>query len=134
MICTVVWIKFQGHGTPSPTPAPEKKKKINKFAGLLKFWDGMQKIICGHERNPKKASDNKKGRRHDEGQGHAEGHGESQGHAEGHGEDSSTVRPEVTVSEDHHRSKRSPDSVTESLAQSFNFGKIWRFILYIVWH
>ena len=115
-----ICLTFQGHGTPSPTPEPEKKKKVNKFAGLLKFWDGMQKIICGHERQPKKPANNKKG--HDEDQGHDEGQGHDKGHS--HTVDSSTVKPEISVSEDHHRSKRSPDSLTESLAQSFNFGKI----------
>ena len=81
----------------------------------------MQKIICGHERKPKKSADQKKGQGHDEPQGHHEG----EGHPKGHAEASSTVSPEISVSDDHHhRSKRSPDSLTESLAQSFNFGKI----------
>ena len=80
----------------------------------------MQKIICGHERQTKKPADNKKGH------GEHQGHDDDQGHDKGdsHTVDSITVKPEISVSGDHHRSKRSPDSLTESLAQSFNFGKI----------
>ena len=86
----------------------------------------MQKIICGHERKPKKSADHMKGQGYDEPQGHHESEGhEGQDHeGDGHPEASSTVNPEISVSENHHRSKRSPDSLTESLAQSFNFGKI----------
>lgn len=87
--------------TPSPTPTPEKKKK-NKFAGLLKFWDGMQQILCGHERHPKKPEVKDKG--------------------QGHDADSHTKRPDVH--EDHHRSRRSADSMTEMMAESFNFGDL----------
>lgn len=83
---------FQHQDTPSPTPDPEKEKKKNKFAGLLKFWDGMQKIICGHEKHPKKA------------------------------EGSETKKAKGTG--DHHRSKRSADSMTEGLSESFDFGRI----------
>ncbi|XP_053393737.1 ATP-binding cassette sub-family A member 2-like isoform X2 [Mercenaria mercenaria] len=36
--------------TTTPVPDPDAKPvKPNKFAGFLKFWDGMQKTICGHD-------------------------------------------------------------------------------------
>ena len=91
--------------TPSPTPAPEKKKK-SKFAGLLKFWDGMQKVLCGHDRHPKKPKVKDKN--------------------EGHDAADTTNRPEVHVSgsEDHHRSRRSADSLEQSMEESFDFGKM----------
>ena len=88
-------------------------KKKNKFAGLLKFWDGMQKVICGHERHPGKPKVKDKER------------------SQGQGEANSTVRPEIHISgsEDHHRSRRSVDSMRESLSESFDFGKLYK-ILY----
>ncbi|KAK3577511.1 hypothetical protein CHS0354_026468 [Potamilus streckersoni] len=38
--------------TPSPITGTGETKK-NKFAGLLKFWDGMQRTICGYEHPPR---------------------------------------------------------------------------------
>ena len=67
----------------------------------------MQKIICGHERHPKKPKVKVKGHDHDDDHDKEE----SEVHDAGSG--------------DHHRSRRSADSMTESLAESFNFGKIF---------
>ena len=85
--------------TPEPdSKEAEEKKKKNKFAGFLRFWDQMQSTICGHK--PARKDKPQSGNQDPE-------HGMN-GTDVGNGTD---VHPDVVI----HRRKRSLDGSMDEI-------------------